>query len=40
MNLLHADQNYVIVQFPKGREITVSARDISLTRAGPGEEKE
>ena len=37
VDLLHANQNYAIVQSPKGREITASTRDITPTPAGPEE---
>ena len=40
IDLLHANQNYAIVQSPKGREITVSTRDITPTPAGPEEANE
>ena len=40
MDLLNANPNYSVVRSPEGREITVSARDIALTLAGPEEVNE
>ena len=40
MDLLHANHNYVVVRSPEGREVTVSARNIAPTPAGPGEANE
>ena len=40
INLLNANPNYAIVRSPEGREVTVSARDIAPTPAGPGEANE
>ena len=37
IDLLHANLNYAVVQSP---EVTVSARDIAPTPAGPGEANE
>ena len=39
MDLLHANPNYAVVLSPEGR-VTVSARDIAPTPAGPGEANE
>ena len=40
IDLLRANPNYAVVQSPEGREVTVSARDIAPTLAGPGEANE
>ena len=40
MDLLNANPNYAVVRSPEGREVTVSARDIAPTPAGPGEANE
>ena len=40
MDLLNANPNSVVVRSPEGREVTVSARDIAPTPAGPGEVNE
>ena len=40
MDVLHANQNYAVVRLSKGREVTVSARDISSTIAGLREANE
>ena len=40
MDLPHANQNYAVVQSSEGHKVTVSARDIAPTPAGPGEANE
>ena len=40
MDLLHANQNYAAVRSLEDRKVTVSARDIASTPAGPGEANE
>ena len=40
MDLLNANLNYAFIQLPEGRKVTVSARDIAPTPAGPGEANE
>ena len=40
MDLLNANPNYAVVRSPEGCEVTVSARDIVSTPAGPGEANE
>ena len=39
-DLLNANPNYAVVRSPKGCVVTVSARDIAPTPAGPGEANE
>ena len=40
IDLLNANPNYAVVRSLEGREVTVSARDIAPTSAGPGEANE
>ena len=38
--MLHTNPNYAIIRSPEGHKVTVSARDIAPTPAGPGEANE
>ena len=40
MDLLHANQNYAVARLLEDGKVTVSARDIASTPAGPGEANE
>ena len=39
-SILFPNPNYAVVRLPEGCEVTVSARDIAPTPAGPGEANE